>query len=117
MEVKRILDEDFLDELLRTSTWVWEGLMMNDENLKWIEENLEVNDRNTIYTCTGAMINKHYGFTGDNAYPTDYPFVFIYDYYDVIKRIEFGAQWFDVLIENNLLKQELQDNEDEYEEE
>lgn len=111
MEVKRILDEDFLDELFMESTWVWEGLVPSQENIDVIKKDLELTDVNTIYTCTGMMMNKHFGLTGDNAYPNDYPFIFIYDYYDVAKRIEYGAQWFDVLVENNIMRQVLMENE------
>ena len=115
MEVKRILDPNLLDDLVATSTWVWEGVATTDENIDWIKSNLELTDKNTIYTCTGAMINKHYNLTDDNAYPADYPFIFIYNYYNVGKRIELGAQWFDVLMEDNLMNQALL--EDMYEEE
>lgn len=112
MKAVRILDENQLDELVVLSTWVWEGLNPTQENIDWIVNELGLDEHNTIFVCYGQMINAHYGLTHNNAYPNDFPFVFIYDYYDVEKRIAMGAKWFDVVVENNLIMQEIIEEED-----
>lgn len=121
MNYTRILDTEKLDELFLASTWVWAGLEPTQENLDTIVEELELTEANTVYVCYGSMINAHYGFTDNNAYPNDFPFIFIYDYYDVLKRIEYNANWFDILVQNGLINQAFMEqeseNEIEYEEE
>ncbi len=107
MKAQAIKDASQLDELVYLSAWCWEGILPTQEMIDEIEKDLKLDEHNVIYTCNGDMINRHFGLTGDNAYPGDYPFIFVYDYYDVENRILFGAKWFDVIMENNIINQVL----------
>ena len=114
---RKVIDsKEKLDELYKGSALTFTGVDDSEESInamiKWLKQYTDVSDPFTINVIKGETMNREYGLTGNNAYPNDFPFVFIYDYYDVEKRIAMGAKWFDVVVENNLIMQEIIEEED-----
>lgn len=105
MKVIKLTNEKELDELYRTSCFTWEGMSDEEENLAAIEEAIKENgyteEECVFYTYKGKLMNEYYELNGDNAYLDDLTFVSIPNFYNSIFKINYGARWFDDIVDNN----------------
>lgn len=105
MKVIKLINEKDLDELYRTSCFTWEGMSDNEENLAAIESAIRENgykeEECVFYTYKGKLMNEAYELNGNNAYPDDLTFVSIPNFYNPMFKIEYGARWFDDIVDNN----------------
>ena len=90
--------------------------------IKWLQQYTEVSNPLTINIIKGETMNREYGLTHDNAYPTDLNFISIKleDIKDVSKillqRFQVGGRWFDDIVNNNRIRQNEIDGIDDEEE-
>jgi hypothetical protein len=105
MKVIKLINEKELDKLYETSCFTWEGMSDTEENLAAIESAIRENgydeEECVFYTYKGKLMNKSYELHGDNAYPDDLTFVSIPKFYNPIFKINYGARWFDDIVDNN----------------
>ena len=107
--------ESDLKELYDDSALTMEGLNADEDNLKafadWLEEHGCKMKTDDFYVIKGALMNRFYHLTGDNAYKDELTIVCIKlsDLSDVHKivtaRFEIGGRWFDDVVENNLARE------------
>lgn len=107
--------ESDLKALYDDSALTIEGFKTDEDNLKalanWLEEHNCKMRNDDFYVVKGALMNKVYGLTGDNAYRDELPIVCVKlsDLSDVHKivtaRFELGARWFDDVVDNNLARE------------
>ncbi len=108
MEKKTLTTREELEELCNCSALTWEGMSLDDENIKDIGEWLTqhgVDISNAVLNIiSGKLMNSTYKLTGTNAYPDDLNIVSITGI-DVgpiiIARFQVGARWFDDIVDNN----------------
>ncbi len=104
---------EFLNDFCSHSMFTFEGIDLTSKEGKKSVKDLEHLLRENGYTkkefvgyhFTGAVMNKHYHLTGDNAYPDDLVFLVIPDYYNPVVKSQCGARWFDDIVANNRIKQ------------
>ena len=87
-------------EFYDKSIFTWEGMSIDDENLKAIVKELKLKNP-TFYTYSGRQMDSVYRLSGDNAYPSDLTFLSIENYYDPMMKMRVGARWFDDIVDNN----------------
>lgn len=105
MKVIKLTNGYELDNLYKTSCFTWEGMSDTKENLEAIESAIRENgykeEECVFYTYIGKLMNESYELHGDNAYPDDLTFVSIPNFYNPIFKINYGARWFDDIVDNN----------------
>ena len=105
MKVIKLTTRKELDNLYETSCFTWEGMSDDKENLAAIESAIRKNgykeEECVFYTYKGKLMNEAYELSGDNAYPDDLTFVSIPNFYNPIFKINYGARWFDDIVDNN----------------
>ena len=110
MKVIKLKQERELDKLYETSCFTWEGMNDTEENLAAIEsairENGYTEEECVFYTYKGKLMNEAYELNGDNAYSEDLTFVSIPNFYNPIFKIEYGARWFNDIVDNNARREE-----------
>lgn len=110
MKVIKLTNEMELDRLYETSCFTWEGMSDTEENLAAIEsairENGYTEEECVFYTYKGKLMNEVYELNGDNSYPEDLTFVSIPNFYNPIFKINYGARWFDDIVDNNARREE-----------
>lgn len=103
--------EDF-DKLYNGSAWTWEGMSVDEKNLKdicnWFKSNGCPLIEDTFYVTKGSDMNEWCGgLTGNNAYPDDLSILSIeLDNITNVSKIylnkfQVGARWFDDIVDNN----------------
>ena len=98
IQVHQFVNPAFLDLFYNYGLWCWEGMSVDDENIKTITENLQLTEENEIYWCYGQVLNKYYNL--DDPYPADLPIVFISNYYDAQALHACNAVWFNELVDS-----------------
>lgn len=116
-EIKKIeiTRKEQLDELYNGSAFTIEGFDTSKANIdkliEWFEECGGVKEPVSIFITKGCIMNKEYGLTEDNAYPSDVNIVSIKleDIKDIkriaISRFRIGARWFNDIVDNNRIAQ------------
>lgn len=110
MKVIKLTNGNELYGLYETSCFTWEGMSDTEENLAAIEsairENGYTEEECVFYTYKGKLMNEYYELNGENAYPDDLTFVSIPNFYNPMFKIEYGARWFDDIVDNNEEREE-----------
>lgn len=105
MKIIELTNGNELYGLYETSCFTWEGMSDTEENLVAIEDAIRENgykeEECVFYTYKGKLMNDTYELNGDNAYPEDLTFVSIPNFYNPMFKIEYGARWFDDIVDNN----------------
>jgi hypothetical protein len=105
MKVIKLTNKEELDNLYGTSCFTWEGMSDDERNLINIERGIRENgykeEECVFYTYKGKLMNEAYGLSAINAYPDDLTFVSIPNFYNPMFKIEYGARWFDDIVDNN----------------
>lgn len=119
-------DSDKISELEDGSAFTWEGMSIDDKNLKDIVEALKeetpIKLPVTFYTWKGKDFNEKYGLTDSNAYPDNLDFLSIsLDNWSEMGNLPFwkmsvGARWLDDIVDNNARRQGSGSTEDDEEE-
>lgn len=113
-----VRDRGMLAYLYSNSALTFIGMDDSDENIeaiyKWIEKWTTVK-RRKAYIIKGALMNREYGLTGDNAYP-DGLTIICFALIDMmnperlaIPRFSVDGRWFDDVVDNNARFQREQD--------
>jgi len=112
-------DETKIRGLERESAFTWEGMMLNQENIKeianiFLEKQLVDKQTKEIkgYIWYGRTMNKLYNLHGDNQYQDDLPFL-CFDNKSFngsgnlnVFKLMTGARWLDDIVRNNYIKNE-----------
>ena len=110
MKVIILTNGNELYGLYETSCFTWEGMSDEEENLAAIEEAIRENgykeEECVFYTYKGKLMNEYYELNGNNAYPDDLTFVSIPNFYNPMFKINYGARWFDDIVDNNREREE-----------
>ena len=61
------------------------------------------------YYFNGELMNKVFGYTGENAYPDDLGFLVVPDLHIPELKLALGARWFDDIVSRNAIKQHAVD--------
>ena len=101
-----------LEDLVKTSALTIEGLALDSikDFIAWIEEHTPLK-RKTVYVTKGALANREWGLTGDNAYPSNFNIVSVKldDMEDfnkiVMPRFSIGGRWMDDIYDNNIQRE------------
>jgi len=111
-------DESKIKELENASAFTWEGMNLDDENLKeiaqsFVDEQLVKEDTDDItgFTWDGKTMNLIYDLHGDNQYKDDLPFL-CFDNKTFngegnlnVFKLCVGARWLDDIVRNNSIKE------------
>lgn len=113
------LNSQEIDSLLENDALVWEGMNLEEYNLKDVvsdlKENTDIKMPIKFYTWTGKIFNEKYELTGENKYPDDLNFLAVeknnWENTDSLTKykVSVGARWLSDIISNN------SDNQDEIE--
>lgn len=105
MKLIKLTNRYELNELYTTSCFTWEGMSDNEENLAAIENAIRENgykeEECVFYTYKGKLMNEVYELNGGNVYPDDLTFISIPDFYNPVFKMQYGARWFDDIVDNN----------------
>lgn len=106
----QVTTREQLDELYKGSALTFEGVSIEDEDLKaifdWIKQYTPMKNE-TVYIISGKTMVDNYGLTGSNAYRPDIHIVSIKlsDMEDwekiVMPRFQVQGRWFDDIVDNN----------------
>lgn len=106
----QVTTKEQLDELYKGSALTFEGVSIEDEDLKAIFDCIKQftpMKNETVYIISGKTMVDNYGLTGSNAYRPEIHLVSIKldDMEDwkkiVMPRFGFGGRWFDDIVDNN----------------
>ena len=110
MKVFKLTTREELDKLYETSCFTWEGMDDSEQNLAAIESAIRENgykeEECMFYTYKGELMNNSYGLKGNNAYPSDLTFVSIPNFYNPMFKLNYGARWFDDIVDNNARRED-----------
>lgn len=111
-------DETKIRELEHMSAFTWEGMNLDDENLKaiaqiFVDEQLVKGDTDEItgFTWDGKTMNLLYGLHGENQYQDNLPFLcFDNKIFNGVGNLNvfkicIGARWLDDIVRNNSIKE------------
>lgn len=104
-------ESEFIQMFCDQDAFTFEGLDITDKKgwrklEKAFKHNLGYEGEHfTAYWFTGATMNNAWRLTGDNAYPDDFTFVVVPDYYVPEVKTALGARWFSDIVANNQIKQ------------
>jgi hypothetical protein len=114
MNIIHVTTKEQLDELYKGSALTFEGVSIEDEDLKaifdWIKQYTPIKNE-TAYIISGKTMVDNYGLTGSNAYRPDIHIVSIKlsDMEDwskiMIPRINVRGRWFDDIVDNNAMRE------------
>ena len=111
MKVITLTTRKELDILYENSVFTWEGMDDSEQNLAAIESAIRENgykeEEFLVYTYKGELMNESYGLKGSNAYPNDLTFVSIPNFYNPMFKLNYGARWFDDIVDNNARREEV----------
>lgn len=124
----KVTTKEQLDKLYNERAFTIEGFDTSKENInkliEWFDKYGGVKEPLSIFITKGAIMNREYGLTEDNAYPSDINIISIKleDIKDVnkvvIPRFSIGARWFSDIVDNNRVRQnqiyEIEDENEEY---
>ena len=122
---REVTTKEKLDELYKSSALTFTGIIADDKNLnkivEWIKKYSEISQPLPIYIIKGKVMNENYGLTEDNAYNDNLTLISIKT--DDIKnldaiimpRFEIGGRWFDDIVDNNARREEIEEDDEEYE--
>lgn len=96
----KVETKEQFDFLYENWAMTWEGLRADDFGVA-----LEMTGGKDAkgYLISGKDMNKHYGLTGDNAYPDDLNIFAVYPFKGL--AIQYGARWFTDIVDNNARRQ------------
>lgn len=105
---------EFLQDFFSKSAFTLEGVDISTKELrKEVEKCFRAAgyDRKNFeaFYFTGSVMNKHYGLTGDNAYPDDLTFVVVPEFYSIPAKVALKGRWFDDIVCNNHIRQQALD--------
>lgn len=92
--------KEIFKKFYNTSIFTWEGMIVDDKNMKDIVKGLKLKNY-TFYVFSGKQMNSVYRLKNNNAYPDDLTFLSIEKYYNPMVKIQYGARWFDDIVDNN----------------
>jgi len=106
----QVTTKEQLDELYKESALTFEGVSVEDEDLKaifdWIKQFTPMKNE-TVYIISGKTMVDNYSLTGSNAYRPEIHLVSIKlnDMENwqkiIIPRFSIGGRWFDDIVDNN----------------
>lgn len=111
-KVVEVTTKKQLNELYKHSALTLEGLVL--ESLPdfegWLNKHHADTTNLEFWVTKGAVMNKHYKLTGNNAYPDDLNIVSCMGVCIMpnimVRRFEIGGRWFDDIVDNNLCREE-----------
>lgn len=110
-KVVEVTTKEQLDTLYKRSALTLEGLVLDSlpDFKGWLNKHHADTTNLEFWVTKGAVMNKHYKLTGDNAYPDDLNIVScigINPYRVTVERFAIGGRWFDDIVDNNLYREE-----------
>ena len=106
--IERVTTRAQLDKLYENWAFTIEGLVEEaiPDLMNWLKNNTTFKtDKPIVYVTTGAVMNKEYSLTGDNAYSDEVNIVSVIDI-DLmevaLKRFQIGGRWFTDIVNNNM---------------
>ena len=111
MNTIKVTNREQLDTLYKNSALTFEGMSPDEENLaailRWVKTYTPLK-REDVYVIEGALMNREYGLTGNNAYPETNCNIVCIKLDDMEKpsavtlpRFQVGGRWFDDIVDNN----------------
>lgn len=105
MKITNVETKEQLKELYDCSAMTWEGLSVDENNLKDALEACCTDGTNgEIFITKGKTMNDICKLNGDNAYPNDLNIVSIKKFKGL--AMFFGARWMDDIIDNNARRED-----------
>ena len=115
MNIIKVTEKAQLDALYGDWAFTIEGLLPDEKNLTelldWIKAYTPMK-RDDVYTIEGAVMNREYALTGDNAYPDENCTIVCVKLSDMekpnavaIPRFGIGGRWFADVVDNNLRRE------------